>query len=254
MKTLTKKLKSHPKPLIIPYIMAGDGGLDNLAERIQLLEEAGAAAIEIGIPFSDPVADGPVIQLAGLRAFEAGVTLEKVLNELAELQTEIPLIVMTYFNPVFHFGTQRFVEQLKKTPVKGVIIPDLPAEESHFLTPYLQETDLALIPLVSLTSPKERVQKLVEQAEGLVYAVTVNGTTGERPAFDPHLQEHFDFIRRISEVPVLAGFGVSTLDHVRFFSRFSDGVIIGSKVVQAFHEKREEELISFIQQAAESES
>ncbi|WP_239254867.1 tryptophan synthase subunit alpha [Listeria ilorinensis] len=254
MKTLTKKLKDHHKPLIVPYIMAGDGGLEHLPARIRLLEQAGVAAVEIGIPFSDPVADGPVIQAAGLRAFANGVTLEKVLDKLAEVETELPLVMMTYFNPLFHFGTQRFVHRLTETPVKGLIIPDLPAEESHFLRPYLKETDLALVPLVSLTSPKERVKELIQQAEGFVYAVTVNGTTGERPTFDPLLKEHFDFICHNSEVPVLAGFGVSTIEHVQFFSKFSDGVVIGSKVVQAFHEKQEEEIIHFIKKAVESES
>lgn len=148
------KVKTGGKRIIIPYIMAGDHveGLGGLSETIAFLSQAGAAAIEIGIPFSDPVADGPVIEAAGLRSLAKGVTLSAVLASLKTIQSSLPLIVMTYLNPVYQYGLEAFVADLQETSVKGIIIPDLPHEHEEMLLPYLENTDLALIPLVSLNT------------------------------------------------------------------------------------------------------
>ncbi|CAM3190892.1 tryptophan synthase subunit alpha [Filibacter tadaridae] len=221
----------------IPYIMAGDDGLHTLKDNLLFLQEAGVTAIEIGIPFSDPVADGPVIQQAGERALAHGVTLRSVVEELTAIGNEIriPLIIMTYLNPVLRYGIGEFVEDCRRIGLGGLIIPDLPLEESGLLRSALDGSGIALVPLVSLTSPNERIQKITATGEGFIYAVTVNGITGVRNEFEDNLALHFEHLKAVSPVPVLAGFGISTPEQVRAIGGLADGVIVGSAIVDAFH-------------------
>lgn len=242
-----RKRNEKGQSAFIPYMMAGDGGLDMLHERISFLEEAGADAIEIGIPFSDPVADGEVIQEAGSRALKRGVTLRKVMSELQAQLHSIPLVVMTYLNPVLAYGISEFVEDCEKAGVKGLIIPDLPHEERGLLSDALIGKDIALVPLISLTSSLERIEKIARKAEGFVYAVTVNGITGVRSSFASDLMDHLRVLKGVSNVPVLAGFGISTPEQVRQFSSIADGVIVGSAIVTAFHEENLEKIQSLIE-------
>ncbi|WP_432362527.1 tryptophan synthase subunit alpha [Sporosarcina sp. UB5] len=240
MKTLEKRIRecnAEGKKAFVPYMMAGDGGLATLKEKLLFLQEAGVTAIEIGIPFSDPVADGEAIQRAGERALAEGVTLRTVLTELERCKEEVivPLVVMTYLNPVLAFGMPQFVETCKKVGISGLIIPDLPLEESAPLRNELKGTDIAWIPLVSLTSPDERIKRIAESAEGFLYAVTVNGITGKRSDFAEELNSHLRHVKRISAVPVLAGFGISTAAQVKEMGNHTDGVIVGSAIVEAFH-------------------
>ncbi|MFJ7935354.1 tryptophan synthase subunit alpha [Sporosarcina sp. NPDC096371] len=223
----------------VPYIMAGDGGLKALKEQILFLQEVGVTAIELGIPFSDPVADGPVIQEAGERALAHGVTLRKVLKELTHFIDEVtvPLVIMTYLNPVLSYGIQEFIKDCGDGGVSGLIIPDLPLEESELLRDALVDSEVALIQLVSLTSPPERIEKITAAGEGFIYAVTVNGITGVRDGFGDDLQTHLEGLKAVSPVPVLAGFGISTPEQVRTIGAFADGVIVGSAIVDAFHHK-----------------
>lgn len=231
-----RKRNEKNQPAFIPYMMAGDGGLDILHERISFLAGAGADAIEIGIPFSDPVADGEVIQEAGSRALKIGVTLRKVMSELQSRPHEVPLVVMTYLNPVLAYGIFEFAEACEQAGVKGLIIPDLPHEERGLLSDVLIGKDIALVPLISLTSSTERIKKIAQAAEGFIYAVTVNGITGVRNGFDSNLMNHLEDLKQVSNVPVLAGFGIATPEQVREFSQITDGVIVGSAIVSAFHE------------------
>lgn len=234
--------------LIVPYIMAGDHveGLDGLAQTIKFLEENGASAIEIGIPFSDPVADGPVIEHAGIRALAKGTTLKKVIKVLQSVQTDIPLIIMSYINPIYKYGIEKFVADLKSTPVTGLILPDVPREHENMLNPYLIDTEITLVPLVTLTSSVERQKELVSDAQGFIYAVTVNGVTGVGRTYGKHLNEHLAKLSSLSEVPVLAGFGVSSVAQAEKFHEVVDGVIVGSYIVQALHDGRQEEIIEFL--------
>lgn len=251
MKTLEMKMRNQANMSIVPYIMAGDGGLEQLEERLLFLERAGATVIEVGIPFSDPVADGPIIQEAGLRALQKKVNLEQIIAVLKNSQVKVPLVIMSYFQPIFHYGVETFFSQLHNSPVKGLIIPDLPFEHQDYLTPFLKNSDIALVQLISLTSSPARIQELTANAEGFIYTVTVNGTTGEKIAFDQRINQQLKLVKSQTNLPVLAGFGVSTLEHVENFSKFCDGVIIGSKVVKMFAEKQEEELAKFLQIAKE---
>jgi len=221
----------------IPYIMAGDGGLAKLREQLLFLQEAGATAVELGIPFSDPVADGPTIQEAGKRALAEGTTLRGVLAEVASLRGEvtIPIVLMTYLNPVFRYGIEAFSKDCADAGVSGLIVPDLPLEESSILQSDLKKNDIALIQLVSLTSPQERIERIAKASEGFLYAVTVTGITGARAEFAANVGQHLAKLKEVSSVPVMAGFGISTPEQVREMSKLADGVIVGSRIVDALH-------------------
>ena len=226
----------------IPYIMAGDGGLDRLMDQLILLQEAGATAVELGIPFSDPVADGPTIQEAGKRALANGVTLKDVLEEVGRLRNEIqiPIVLMTYLNPIFQYGIQEFAEACHTVGISGVIVPDLPLEECQILKADLTKHNIALIQLVSLTSPIDRIQRIAKASEGFLYAVTVTGITGAQNEFAGNLKDHLALLKKVSSVPVMAGFGISTPSQVREMSQLADGVIVGSRIVEALHSSDQE--------------
>ncbi|MDK4680267.1 tryptophan synthase subunit alpha [Kingella negevensis] len=256
MKTLTQHLqaiKDSKKGIFVPYIMAGDhaNGLDGLGDTLAFLSENGASAIEVGIPFSDPVADGPVIEEAGLRSLKNGTTLAAIVAKLQTISLNTPLIVMTYFNPVFQYGVEKFVQDLANTPVKGLIIPDLPHEHEDMVKPFLQETDIALVPLVSLTTGVERQQKLIADAEGFIYAVAINGVTGKMGSYREDLDKHLARLHEMAKIPVLTGFGVSTLDDVARFNAVSDGVIVGSKIVRDLHEGRADDVAQLVKQGSQ---
>lgn len=225
--------QAKEKSCFVPYIMAGANGLDRLQAEIDLLTEYGATAIEIGIPFSDPVADGPVIQQAGIQARAHGTTFKTIIQQLQQLNTEVPLILMGYANSFFHYGFQALLEALKETNVKALIIPDLPFEHRDLVIPLLTTADIALITLISLTSPLSRINTLTKAADGFVYAVTVNGVTGKGSDFSEGLDTHLQAVAQISPIPVLAGFGIRSAADVKRFSRICGGVVVGSAIVAA---------------------
>ncbi|SFM18893.1 tryptophan synthase, alpha chain [Gracilibacillus orientalis] len=221
----------------VPYIMAGDGGLDKLDEQLAFLEEAGATVVELGIAFSDPVADGPTIQEAGLRALANGVSLSAVLEKLKESKDDrnIPIVLMTYINPIHTYGVDSFAKTCEEAGVDGLIIPDLPLEEEGIIVPALQKNEIALIRLAALTSTDERLAEIGKRTEGFLYAVTVTGTTGVRASFQENLGAHLQALREKSNVPVLAGFGVSSPEHVHSLTEHCDGVVVGSKIVDSLY-------------------
>ncbi|MDT0192709.1 MULTISPECIES: tryptophan synthase subunit alpha [unclassified Exiguobacterium] len=248
---LETAIRQREGAAFVPYIMAGDGGMDRLIPTIVGLERMGATAIELGIPFSDPVADGPIIEAAGMRALKAGVTLEMVLNHLIEGkdQFNVPIVLMTYLNPVFRFGVQPFFDQANECGVSGVIIPDLPFEESLQLFADVNRHDVAVIPLVTLTSSEARTTSILEKAEGFVYAVTLKGTTGKADVFPDELLAYLTRLTEQSRVPVLAGFGVHRPEQVQTLGQACDGVVVGSFIVEALHEGRTEDVETLIQSA-----
>ncbi|MGM8211354.1 tryptophan synthase subunit alpha [Virgibacillus sp. W0430] len=224
--------------LFVPYIMAGDGGLDQLEDRMLFLQASGVAAIEVGIPFSDPVADGPSIQDAGQRALKAGTTLASVLETLEQFKEkrEVPTIIMTYVNLIYRYGVEQFALDCINAGIDGVIVPDVPLEEEDFLTSTFQKHSIAFIRLAARTSPPERLKQIAERAEGFLYAVSVNGTTGARATHQESVHAYLETLKRYSNVPVLAGFGVSTPEQAQQLSANCDGVIVGSKIVDLFHQ------------------
>ncbi|MGG5253970.1 tryptophan synthase subunit alpha [Neobacillus sp. SM06] len=230
------QLKRNQQKAFVPYIMAGDGGLDCLIDRLVLLQKMGATAIEVGIPFSDPVADGPTIQSAGIRALKAGTSLRNTLNELEKGKdlVTVPIIVMTYMNPVYRYGASSFVQDLQKAGVAACIIPDLPIEEEDLIVSELTEANIELIRLVTMTTPKERIAQIANRGNGFLYTVTVKGITGVRNSYDEELIQFLKMVKEVSPLPVLAGFGISSENQIIELTNYCDGVIVGSKIVELF--------------------
>lgn len=243
------ELRERGDKAFVPYIMAGDGGMDKLKENICFLDQAGASILEIGIPFSDPVADGPTIQKAGKRALDRGTTLEEIFQTLTEVRSSvtIPFVLMTYLNPILAYGKERFIKRCVEAGVVGLIVPDLPLEQKGIIQQEMDDANLALIPLVTLTSPIERIRKIGEQAKGFIYAVTVTGVTGVRREFQDNLQEYLQRVKDVNTLPVLAGFGISTPEQAEKMASLCDGIIVGSRIVELLEEEKHEEITQLIQ-------
>ncbi|MDY0395255.1 tryptophan synthase subunit alpha [Virgibacillus halophilus] len=234
--------------ICVPYIMAGDGGLSILEERLQFLKDCGATAVELGIPFSDPVADGPTIQQAGIRALNEGASLSAILAQLSSFQhpAPLPIILMTYLNPILAMGVDCFAKKCSSSGVDGIIVPDLPLEEENLVSDSLADSNIALIRLVALTSPEERITMLADKSEGFLYAVTVNGTTGGRDAHANDVGVYLQQLKTQSTVPVLAGFGISSPARAQEFASYGDGVVIGSKIIELFQQQRLDDIRKLI--------
>jgi tryptophan synthase alpha chain len=219
---------------LMPYLMGGFPDLETSLQIGRTCADAGAAMLELGVPFSDPLADGPVIHAAGTAALGRGVRLAHVLEVAAELAMEVPVVVMCYANPILTRGLERFCDQLRDAGVSGLIVPDLPLEEAGLALRACDARGLALVPLVAPTTPEPRMELIGRRARGFVYAVSVTGTTGERTRVDGTLGS---LLRRVSahtDVPVAVGFGISTPDHARAAADSgADGVIIGTRLVRA---------------------
>jgi len=241
--------KTSNQNLFVPYIMAGDGGLDILEERIHFLQDCGVAAIELGIPFSDPVADGPTVQAAGERALAGGTTLTGVLEMLRQTKETrtIPIILMTYLNPIYAYGIDQFAADCEASGVDGIIIPDIPLEEEPVISDALNRHDIAFIRLAALTSTKERLAEIARRSEGFLYAVSVTGTTGARTSHGNDVGSYLEMLKKHSQVPVLAGFGVSSPEQAKNLSAHCDGVIVGSKIVDLLHEGKVKDVRKLIE-------
>ncbi|KIL48823.1 tryptophan synthase [Jeotgalibacillus alimentarius] len=235
----------------VPYIMAGDPTVDALKDQLLFLQNSGATVIELGIPFSDPAADGPVIQEAGKRALKNGASLHAVLSELQKIKDEVtvPIVLMTYINPLYKYGLDRVFNDIEKSGVSGLIIPDLPYEQNPLISNFIKQTDLALIQLVTLTSPDSRIKMLAEASEGFLYAVSVTGITGERANISDRLESFLKQLKAYSKVPVLAGFGISTPEQVKEVASYGDGVIVGSKIVDLQYKNQQKDIESLIHAA-----
>lgn len=242
-----KKLGERGGKAFIPYIMAGDPDLMRTRQLVRILEECGADIIELGVPFSDPLADGPTIQKAAQRALVEGVTLSSVIGLVAELRqsTEIPVILMTYYNPVFRYGEEKFVQDASTAGVDGVIVPDLPPDEAAVLRKCARKADFDTIFLLAPTSTGDRIRTVARASKGFIYYVSITGITGSRLSMDAGIESHIARIRRESGTPVAVGFGISTPEEASAVSRFADGVIVGSAIVKRI-EERDEDLKAYL--------
>jgi tryptophan synthase alpha chain len=230
------ELIKHGKKAFIPYIMPGDPNFEETAKRLKILHETGADIIELGIPFSDPLADGPTIQRAAERALKSGTTLRKTLQFLMDFKEKIDIILMTYLNPVFRYGIERFFKDAKEAQVGGVIFPDLPVEESKEYIYLAKKNGIDIIFLVAPTSTPNRIKKIVKASTGFVYYVSITGITGSLLKLDREFTQHIEFVRSFGK-PVCVGFGISTPEDAKYISQYGDGVIVGSAIVKSFHEK-----------------
>lgn len=217
----------------IPFVTAGDPSLAKTAEFILEMERAGADLIEIGIPFSDPIAEGEVIQAASLRALSAGATTDKIFDMVAGLRqkTKIPLVFMTYLNPVFHYGYERFFTKCQELSVDGIIIPDLPFEEKEVVRQAAAPFGVAVISLIAPTS-EDRIQEIAGAAEGFLYVVSSMGVTGMRSEIRTDLESILQAVKAVSKVPAAVGFGINTPKQAAAIARIADGVIVGSAIVK----------------------
>ncbi|KKM08818.1 tryptophan synthase subunit alpha [Clostridiales bacterium PH28_bin88] len=229
-----KVLKERGEQALIVYVMAGDPDLETTSRLVLELERQGVDLIELGVPFSDPVADGPEIQAAGQRSLASGTTLRRVLGLVGDLRrhTEIPLLLMTYYNPLLRYGLERFAEDSSAAGVDGIIVPDLPMEESGPLGNALQDREVALVPLVAPTTPRERVTRLAASGGGFIYCVSRTGVTGTAGRVEDGLAGYLESIRQCTDRPLAVGFGISGPEHAAQAARYADGVIVGSAVVR----------------------
>lgn len=217
----------------IPFITAGDPCLELTKQLIVAMANAGADIIELGIPFSDPVAEGEVIQAANVRALAAGTTTDKIFAMLAEVrkETDVPLVFLTYVNPIFTYGTEKFMATCQSSGVDGVIVPDVPFEEKAELAGLCAEYGVDLIPLVAPTSD-ERIKMIAKDAQGYVYIVSSLGVTGVRQNITTDIAAITAKIREVTDVPAAVGFGIATPQQAAQMAAVSDGAITGSAVVQ----------------------
>lgn len=221
------------KKAFIGFLTAGDPSLEKTEEFVLEMERAGASLVELGIPFSDPIADGPVIQEANLRSLGAGCTTEKVFDMVASLRekTQIPLVFLTYLNAVYKYGYEEFCGRCRECGVDGLIIPDLPFEEQGELVPVAEKYGVDVITMIAPTS-RERIEMVAKEAKGFIYVVSSMGVTGARSEITTDVGEIVEIIRRVTDTPAAVGFGINTGEQVRKYSAISDGVIIGSAIVK----------------------
>lgn len=241
IEVLLKDMKKKGKRAFIPYIMVGDPDLEKTREALMLFERIGADIVELGVPFTDPLADGPTIQRASERALKNGITLRKVLEFVKEMRelTSIPIVLMTYYNPVFKYGEERFVKEAVKYGVDGIIVPDLPPDEAKDLIRLSRRHGLATIFLLAPTSTEERIRKVVKASRGFIYYVSITGITGARLEVDKSLDDSIKRIRTLTDKPVCIGFGVSNPEEASRMSAIADGVIVGSAIVRVLNESPE---------------
>ncbi|MNJ37090.1 Tryptophan synthase alpha chain [compost metagenome] len=247
-----EQLKEANKTALIPFITVGDPNPEITVDIIATLEEAGADVIELGVPYSDPLADGPVIQRASQRALEYEITIETCIETAKAARNQgvkLPFVLFTYFNPVLQYESlQAFFNAVSEAGISGLIIPDLPFEESEEILALADQANIYLIPLIAPTS-NERIAAILSRARGFIYCVSSLGVTGERASFYNGVHAFIENVKSITALPVAVGFGISTNEQVREFAEVCDGVVVGSAIVR----KIEESIPLLIQDETKSE-
>ncbi len=229
-----KALAQHKKKALITFVTAGDPSLKATESIVLALEKAGADIVELGVPFSDPMADGPVIQRASERSLKKGTRLPDVLKTVRKLRrkTEIPILLMGYYNPVFHYGLERFARDAARAGVDATLIVDLPPEEAGDLDRELKKKGIALIYLLTPTSDANRIRIVARRARGFIYFVSMTGVTGAALKSDAVIRDKVHQIRRHTRLPIAVGFGISTPEQAQRIGRLGDGIVVGSALVR----------------------
>ncbi len=243
IKQCFQNLEKSGKKALIPYITAGDPSPEHTVTMMNALVAAGADVIEIGMPFSDPMADGPVIQLACERSLAAGTSVKKVLEIIAEFRRqdkETPVVLMGYLNPIEFFGYQAFSDAAKAAGVDGILLVDLAPEEATDVVEYFRQNEIDLIYLLSPTTTPARAKKICDLASGYVYYVSVKGVTGSAELDVDSVKKHVDSLRTITDLPIGVGFGIRDAKTAAAVSQCADGVIVGSVLVNAIAENKDQ--------------
>lgn len=248
-------IKQAGQCALIPFITAGDPDLETTEQALKVLDKAGADFIELGVPYSDPLADGPTIQAAATRALSRGVTLEQVLGIVRRVHKELtaPIILFTYYNPIFYRGIDSFMAEVAGAGAKGLVIPDLPLEESQTVLTAAANHGLDLILLVAPTSPAERIEAIAKASQGFIYLVSVTGVTGARTSVASRVGELLPKLRQVTDKPIGVGFGVSDPEQAKQLKDWgADGVIVGSAVVKRLATGTPAEGLTAVQEFCES--
>jgi tryptophan synthase alpha chain len=230
-----QSLRNSSECALIPFITAGDPDLKTTGEALRVLDQAGADLIELGIPYSDPLADGPTIQAAATRALQRGVNLDDVLAMVKDVapQVKAPIILFAYYNPILNRGIELFLKQIAEAGVKGLVVPDLPLEEARSLLEPAVEIGIEVVLLVAPTSPKERIEAIAQQSQGFIYLVSVTGVTGMRNQLESRVQDILQQMRTVTDKPIGVGFGISQPEQARTVKNWgADAVIVGSAFVK----------------------
>lgn len=230
-----QQLKQNSECALIPFITAGDPDLGTTAKALEVLAKNGADIIELGVPYSDPLADGPTIQAAATRALKKGVSLEDVLTIVKEVspKIQIPIVLFTYYNPIYYRGIKSFLQQIKDAGVQGLVVPDLPLEEAEVLLKPATEIGIEVILLVAPTSSTDRINAIAEKSQGFVYLVSVTGVTGARTQMATGVESILANLHQITDKPVGVGFGISSPEQAKQVKEWgADGVIVGSAIVK----------------------
>jgi tryptophan synthase alpha chain len=227
-----RELRARNEAALIPFVVAGDPNLDRTRELVLEFARRGADIIELGVPFSDPTADGPANQRAAQRGLKSGASLTAILAMASELrkETEIPLILFGYFNPIFHYGCERLCADAARAGIDALLVVDLPPDEAGELQKPARANGLDLIYLLAPTTPVERARYVVRSASGFIYYVAVTGVTGARVALPSDLEEHVTNLRAVTDLPIGVGFGISTPEQAANVARFADAVVVGSAI------------------------
>ena len=235
---LFTKLRAEKRKALMPFLTAGDPDLDFTAAVLEELVARGASMCEVGIPYSDPIADGPVIQASYTRALNKGIKLNSILETLGKVAPQLaaPVVTMVSYAIIYRHGVEKYADELIQRGVAGMIVPDLPVEESPRLAEVCQARDLSLIQLVTPLTPRDRALKIAETSSGFIYYVSVAGITGERTKLPPELAERVGWLRQQTPVPVCIGFGISEPEHVKLLAPVADGLIVGSAIVRRMAE------------------
>ncbi|KAJ3688116.1 hypothetical protein LUZ61_017280 [Rhynchospora tenuis] len=233
------KLREQGKVALIPFITAGDPDLVTTSKALRILDSCGSDLIELGLPYSDPLADGPVIQAAATRALANGANFDSVISMLREVVPELscPIALFTYYNPILKRGVERFMSIVKDVGIHGLVVPDVPLEETEILRSEAARHGIELVLLTTPTTPTERMKAIVEAAEGFIYLVSSVGVTGARTSVSSRVQSLLQEIKQATSKPVAVGFGISKPEHVQQIARWgADGVIVGSAMVRLLGE------------------
>lgn len=227
-------VRAEGRMAFMPFITAGDPDIETTQAVIRELAARKVDLIEVGFPYSDPIADGPVIQASYQRALDAGLQVEHIFEGIESLGDVPPLVAMVSYALVFRTGLESFVQSAARAGFAGLIVPDLPGDEATEFSEVTSAAGLDLIQLVAPTSSPERTQKILETCSGFVYCIAVSGTTGERTGLQPELLEHLKSLRELTDLPLAVGFGISGPEHVEPLRGVADGVIVGSAIVRRF--------------------